>query len=51
MDFEFKPIKKISDHVNLDIDTIEGLMNFIRTKTSGTVVIKGNNEIVEIESD
>lgn len=49
MDFEYKPRIKISDHVNLDIDSIEGLMNFIRTKTSGSVIIKGNNEIIEID--
>lgn len=49
MDFDYKPRIKISDHVNLDIESIEGLMNFIRTKTSGSVIVKGNNEIIEID--
>lgn len=50
MDFEFISKKRISDHVNLDIDTIEGLMDFIRKNTSGSVIVTGDNEVIEIDS-
>lgn len=51
MDFTYTPQKKFSDHVNLDIDTIEGLMDFIRNHTSGNIMINGNNEIIELSCE